>query len=121
MLGIMSKSLRRKPRLVSRRNGKNGNGKLSGKLLSYLECKYQLLPRDMLNLRVVKSKGSLGNVPVCFIRLYDQETSARDGIYIGTYNDLDNRPSLILYDGYILENDTVYMTKCNMDVTSQTS
>jgi len=121
MLGIIKGSLHKNTRLVSRRNGKNGNGKLSGKLLNYLEHKYQLLPRDMLSLRAVNSKGLLGNLPACFIRVYDQETSSRNGIYIKTYNDLDKRSNLILYSGYILENEFIYITKCDTDVVCQAS
>ena len=114
MLGItLDGSLRTKSRMASVKNGKNGSGRLSGKLLDYLEHKYQLLPKDMLSLRVVKSKGSLGNQTVYYIRVYDQDESARNGINIKTYNDLDRRPNLILYDGYILENNCVYITKCN--------
>ena len=121
MLGIMKESSHKKTRLVSRKNGKNGNGKLSGKLLDYLESKYQLLPQDMLSLRTVNSKGSLGNLTAYFIRVYDQETASRNGIYIKTYYDLDKRPNLILYKGYILENDFVYITKCDINVVCQAS
>lgn len=121
MLGIMKESLHKNTRLVFRKKGKNLNGKLSGKLLEYLESKYQLLPRDMLSLRTVYSKGSLGNLRAYFIRVYDQETASRNGIYIRTYNDLDRRPSLILYSGYILENDFVFITKCDINVVSPAS
>jgi len=121
MLGIMKVSLHKNTRPVSRMNGKNGNGKLSAKLLDYLESKYQLLPQDMLSLRVVKSKGSLVNQTAYYIRVYDQDKSARNGAYIKTYNDLDRRPNLILYNGYILENDFVYITKCDTNVVYQTS
>lgn len=121
MLGIMKGSLHTNVRLVSRKNGKSGNRKLSGKLLDYLESKYQLLPRDMLSLRAVSYKGLLGNRTACFIRIYDQETSARNGIYIKTYNDLDKRPNLILYSGYIRESDFVYITKCDTNIVCQAS
>ena len=121
MLGITRQSLHIRPRLVSGEKIKNGNGKLSRRLLDYLESKYQLLPWDMLSLRVVKSKGWLGNRPACFIRIYDRETAARNGIYIKAYYDLDKQPDLILYKGYILENDFVYITKCDTDVVYQNS
>ena len=120
MLGISKVSLRKNTRPVSRVNVKNGNRKLSAKLLDYLESKYQLLPEDMLSLRVVSSKGSLGNLPACFIRVYDQAMSASNGIHIGTYNDLDQRPNLILYSGYILENDFVYITKYGTNIVYHT-
>ena len=121
MLGIIRESSHTKTRLVSRRNGRNGNGKLSAKLLDYLESKYQLLPREMLSLRAVRSKGWLGNIPVYFIRIYDREESVRNSIHVKTYHDLDKQPALILYSGYILENDSVYITKYDKNVVYQTS
>jgi hypothetical protein len=121
MLGIIKESLHKNTRLVSGKKGKNGNGKLSRKLLDYLESKYQLVPRDMLSLRTVYSKGTLGNLTAYFIRVYDQEAASTNGVDIKTYNDLDKRPSLILYSGYILENDFVFITKCDINVVRQAS
>ena len=121
MLGIMKESLHKNTRLVFRKKGKNLNGKLSGKLLEYLESKYQLLPRDMLSLRAITSHGSLGNLTACFIRVYDQETASRNGICIKTYDDLDKQPNLILFNGYILENDFVFITKCDINTVRQAS
>lgn len=121
MLGITRQSLHIRPRLVSGENVKNGNGKLSRKLLDYLESKYHLLPWDMLSLRVVKSKGLLGNRPACFIRIYNHENALKSGVHVKAYYDLDKQPDLILYKGYILENDFIYITKCDTDVVRQNS
>jgi hypothetical protein len=121
MLGITRQSLHIRPRLVSRENLKNSNGKLSSKLLDYLESKYKLMPWQMLSLRVVKSKGFLGNRPAFFIRIYDHKTAAKNGVYIKAYYDLDKRPDLILYKGYILENDFIYISKCDTGVAHQNS
>ena len=121
MLGIIKKSSHENTGLVSRANGRNGNGKLSAELLDYLERKYKLLPWEMISLRVVKSKGLLGKLSVRFIRVYDQEKSAKDGYCIKTYNDLDKIPELILYNGYILESGFVYITKYGTNVVSQNS
>jgi hypothetical protein len=121
MLGIIKVSLNKNTRPVSLVNVKNGNRKVSAKLLDYLESKYQLLPEDMSTLRVVSSNGSLGNLAACFIRVYNQEMSTRNGIHIGTYKDLDQRPNLILYSGYILENDFIYITKYGTNVVYHTS
>jgi hypothetical protein len=121
MLGITKKSSHKNTGLVSRAKGRSGNGKLSAELLGYLENKYKLLPWEMLGLRVVKSRGSLGNLKAYFIRVYDQELSARNGAYIKTYNDLDKIPELILYNGYILESGFVYITKYGTNVVSQNS
>ncbi len=121
MLGIMKKSSHKNTGLVSRANGRNGNGKLSAELLDYLERKYKLLPWEMISLRVVKSKGLLGKLSVRYIRVYDQEMSVRDGYCIKTYGDLDKRPDLILYNGYISTNGFVYVTKYGTNVVSQNS
>ena len=121
MLGIMKKTSYKNTRLVSKAIKDNGNGKLSSELLDYLESKYKLLPWEMISLRVVKSKGSLCKQSVCFIRVYDREMSARDGYCIKTYSDLDKRPGLILYSGYIFTNGFVYITKCDAGDVSQNS
>ena len=121
MLGIMKVSLHKNTRPISRKNEKNSNGRLPVKLLEYLENKYLLCPQDMLRLRVVKSNGSLGSLAACFIRIYDQETAVRNGIYIRTYSDLDKRPNIILYNGYILEDNFVYITKYDANIVYQTS
>jgi hypothetical protein len=103
---------------VTRVSRKNGNGKLSGKMLDYLERKYQLSPQDMLNLRAVYSESWLGNMPACFMRIYDRR-ALND--CIKTYSDLENYPDLILYNGHILGNGFVYVTKCNTRLVCQGS
>jgi len=121
MLSIMKVSLHKNIRPISGKNKKNRNGRLTAKLLEYLESKYLLCPQEMLRLRVVQSTGLLGNRAACFIRIYDQETSVRNGIFIRTYEDLDKRPDIILYNGYILENNFVYITKCDTNIVYQTA
>jgi hypothetical protein len=103
---------------AARVNHKNGNGRLSGKMLEYLERKYQLSPQDMLHLRVVYSASSWGKLPARFIRIYDQRTLTNG---IRTYEDLENHLELILYQGHILNNDFVYVTKCDTNAVYQGS
>ena len=121
MLGITKKTSYKNTGLVSRANKDNGSGKLSAELLDYLERKYKLLPWEMISLRVVKSKGLLGKLSVRFIRVYDKEMSEKNGYCIKAYSDLDNRPNLILYSGYIFTNGFVYLTKYEDSVISQNS
>jgi len=121
MLGIIKVSLHKNTRPISGKNEKKSKGRLPVKLLEYLESKYLLCPREMLRLRVVQSRGFLGNRAACFIRIYDQEASVRNGIFIRTYEDLDTRPDLILYNGYILEDNFVYITKCDTNILYRTS
>lgn len=99
-------------------NGKNGKGRLSAKLLDYLERKYQLRPQDMLNLKVVYSGGHLGNLPAYLVRIYDRRASTN---FVKTYHDLDNYPQLILYYGHILKDGFVYIAKCGQDSAIQAS
>ena len=103
---------------VARANHKNGNGRLSGKMLNYLEKKYQLGPQDMLNLRAAYNESSWGRLPARFVRIYDQRIPTNG---IKTYEDLGNYPELILYKGHILNNDFVYITKCDTNVVCQGS
>ena len=105
-------------RADTKANGKNGNGRLSAKLLDYLERKYQLCPQDMLNLKVVYSGGHLGNLPAYLVRIYDRRASTN---FVRTYHDLDNYPHLILYYGHILKDGFVYIAKCGQDSAIQAS
>lgn len=94
------------------------NGKLSAKLLDYLEIKYQLRPQDMSNLRAVYRGGHLGNLSLYLIRIYDQGKSPN---FIKTYNDLDNYPNFILYAGHILDDGFTYITKCDTNSVLEAS
>jgi len=88
---------------------RNGNGRLPANVLAYLEKKYHLLPQDMLNLRLVKCKGTLGRLPAQFVRIYNQVEAYNNGLNIKKYNDLTKYPDIALYDGYIIPNGPVHL------------
>jgi len=93
---------------------RNGNNKkLSYKMLDYLERKFLLLPKDMLPLRYVECKQFLGTLPARSIRIYDQTAVENNGFEIKTYEDLDKHSELMLYKGYILNNDIIYLAEQN--------
>jgi hypothetical protein len=91
--------------------GMNGHRRLPGRVLDYLERKFQLHPQDMLTLRAVKRRGLLGNLPATFIRIYDQALLERNGISIKSFRDLDRHAAVLLYHGYILDNNMVHLTR----------
>jgi hypothetical protein len=94
------------------RNG-NNNKKLPCKMLDYLERKFLLLPKDMLPLRYVECKRFLGTLPARSIRIYDQKAVENNGVEIKTFDDLDKHSELMLYKGYVLNNDIIYLTEQN--------
>lgn len=91
--------------------GMNGHRRLPGRVLDYLERKFRLHPQDMVTLRAVKRRGFLGALPATFIRIYDQALSERKGINIKSFGDLDRHMAVLLYHGYILDNDMVHLTR----------
>ena len=121
MLGIKKVLLHKNTSPISGKKEKNNSGRLPVKLLEHLESKYLLCPQEMLRLRVVRRKGLLGNRAAWFIRIYDHETSVRNGVFIRTYQDLDKQPDIIQFEGYILENNFVYITKHDENILSRTS
>ena len=98
---------------VKRTKNGNNHSKLPRRLLDYLERKFLLLPKDMLPLRYVECKRFLGTLPARSIRIYDQRTAENDGVKIKAYDDLDKHSELMLYKGYILNNDIIYLTEQN--------
>lgn len=111
MLNLFEGLMNRPASSVKRTRNGNNNKKLSYKMLDYLERKFLLLPKDMLPLRYVECKHFLGTLPTRSIRIYDQTAVENNGVEIKTYDDLDKHSELMLYKGYILNNDIVYLTE----------
>jgi hypothetical protein len=118
MFGSLKTSTHKVKKTENKASSKNGNGRLSAKLLDYLERKYQLSPQDMLNLMAVYTGGHLGNLPAYFVRIYDKRTLNN---LVKNYHDLDNYPNLIQYNGHILKDGFTYITECDTNAVLQSS
>lgn len=110
MLDLFEGRMNRPASSARRMKDGNNHNKLPRKMLDYLERKFLLLPKDMLNLRYVECKRFLGTLPARSIRIYDQTAVENNGVKIKTYDDLDKHSELMLYKGYILNNDIIYLT-----------
>ena len=110
MLSLFEGLINRPASSVKRMRNGNNNKKLPCKMLDYLERKFQLLPKDMLNLRYMECRRFLGTLPARSIRIYDQIAVENNGVEIKTYDDLEKYSELTLYKGYILNNDIIYLT-----------
>lgn len=81
------------------------------KVLDYLERNFHLLPKDLAPLRYVRRRGSFGEFPTYYIRIYDWARAYEHGIVVNCYHDLDNYPELVLFKGNIFENGTVQLIR----------
>ena len=111
MLNLFEGLMNRPASSVKRTRNGNNHNKLPPRMLDYLERKFLLLPKDMLPLRHVECKCFLGTIPARSIRIYDQRAVENNGVEIKTYDDLDKHSELMLYKGYILNNDIIYLTE----------
>ncbi|MFC1982098.1 hypothetical protein ACFLUN_01305 [Chloroflexota bacterium] len=96
----------------------NGYAQWPENVLSYLENKFHLRPNDMVYLRCVIDRKSRNGIPVNFIRIFDRTKSYEQGVIIKRYHDLDRHPELVLFEGHILRNGTVYLNKKKEFITA---
>jgi hypothetical protein len=81
--------------------------KIKGDLFQYMVNK-QHIPLDILrNLRMVEKETVLGNKPVgvMMFRIFQPSAVKKKGIKIEDYDNLDEYPELVLYEGYYQAND----------------
>ena len=101
-------------RVVGREKGvaeRKGHVQWPDNVLACLETEFCLLPKDMVLLRCVGRRRSLGGLPAIFVRVYDPVTAFEQGIIIKDYRDLDKHTKLVLFEGYILKDGTVHLRK----------
>ena len=80
-------------------------------VLDYLERNFHLLPQDLADLRYVRRRGSFGELPTYYIRIYDWARACEHGVAVNRYHDLDSHPTLVLFKGNLFENGTVQLTR----------
>jgi len=85
-------------------------------MLPYLEKEFYLHPREMASLECIGRPGSLGGLPVFYVRLYDRITVDQEGIVIKFFSDLDRHPDLIRFEGHISNDGKVYLRKKRVHV-----
>jgi hypothetical protein len=93
---------------LSRIFGKENEAKqIEGDLFQYMVNK-QHVPLDILrNLRIVEKETVLGDQPVgvMMFRIFHPGSAKKEGLKIEDYDNLDDNPELVLYEGYYQLND----------------
>ena len=89
----------------------NGHLQWPENVLSYLENKFHLLPKDMACLQCTRYQRVLDGTPISFIRIFDWVKAYKQGVIIKQYHHLDAHPELMLFEGHILKNGIVYLKK----------
>jgi hypothetical protein len=91
--------------------GENGDKHWPAKVLDILETKYHLLPKDLLRTWYVKRRIPAGKLNMCCIYIYDWVTSQEQNIPISNYHDLSKNYKLVLFEGNIFQDGSVYLEK----------
>ena len=106
------KSLLKKPASWGQRlTTMNGHIQWPENVLGYLENEFHLLPKDMACLQCIRDRRVHNGIPMSFIRIVDRMETYEQGVSTKQYHDFDEHPELVLFEGHILENGTVYLKK----------
>ena len=96
--------------------GKTGQAKWPKSILPYLERQFRLHPKEMALLQYVQRQGSLRGLPIHHVRLYDRVAAQRQNMVIKDYNDLDQCPELIQFEGHIFQDGKIYLRRTQVYV-----
>ena len=89
-----------KKRLVAR----DGSGKLSEVMQTYLAKQFKLLPEDIADLRYVRRLDG-------FARVYNVAEVRENSVVVNKFHDLDRHPELVVFYGHLNGNKVRYLKK----------
>ncbi len=108
-----SKVMLSKVASLLKRNDMFGNKHWPAYVLSTLEKKYQLSPKEMLRLWYIRRKISNGKHPVDSLLIYDWAQANARRIRVRSSRDLDNNSDLLLFKGNIFGDGSVRIERTN--------
>jgi|GEM_PF-3412480 len=82
-------------------------------VLTTLETKYQLSPREMLRLWYIRRRISNGKNPVDSLLIYDKVRASEKKISVRSSGDLYGNADLLLFKGRIFGDGSVQLEKVN--------
>lgn len=82
-------------------------------VLTTLETKYQLSPKEMLRLWYIRRGISKGDHPVDSLLIYDRVKASERRILVRSYTDLYSNSDLLLFKGTIFGNGSVHLERVN--------
>jgi len=96
-------------RLMSR----NGHVQWPAYVLSTLEEKYHLTPKEMLRLRYIRQRISNGKYPIDSLFIYDWISASEKNISVRSSEDIYGNLDLLLFKGNILWDGSVNLKRMN--------
>ena len=94
----------------------NGHVQWPDNVLPYLENKFHLLPKDMARLQYARQQRKNNGTPINSIRIFDRVKAYEQGVAIKQYDNLDEHPELVLFEGHILKSGWVYLQKKHLTI-----
>lgn len=110
-MGNKSKILLRKVSNLLKINSLFGNRHWPAYVLSTLETKYQLSPKEMLRLWYIRRKVSNGKHPVDSLLIYDWIRANEKRISVRSSRDLYSNSDLLLFKGNIFGDGSVHLNR----------
>jgi len=92
-----------------------------GNIVDHLKEHHNVAPEDIVSLQCATMAGSFGGFAVNMVRIFNGVETARHGVMVRNYHDLDEHPELIAFAGYAFENGPVHLRKNKPSVTSNVS
>jgi len=96
-----------------KRNNLFGNKHWPAYVLSALEKKYQLSPKEMLRLWYIRQRISNGKHPVDSLLIYDWAKANEKRIPVRSIRDLYNNSELLLFKGNIFGDGSIRLERAN--------
>jgi len=112
-MGAKSKILLRKFSSLLRINNLFDDRHWPAYVLTALETKYQLSPKEMLRLWYIRRRISNGKHPVDSLFIYDRVKASEKRILVRSYTDLYSNSDLLLFKGNIFGDGSVHLERVN--------
>ena len=108
-----SRTLLRKVSNLLEINSSFDNRQWPANVLTTLETKYRLSPKEMLQLWYIRCRISKGKYPVDSLLVYDWVKASEKRISVRSNKDLNDNSDLFLLKGQILGDGSVYLERVN--------
>ena len=77
----------------------------------YLAGDFHLRPEDLALLRWVGRKELFGGERANLVRIFNGAKAHEEGVVVNSFDDLDNHPDLVLFEGHVFEGRAMSLEK----------
>ena len=100
-----------------RNNHKNGIRKLSRPVREYMQYRFNMLPEYLNTLRCFEYDGVVNGKEVRRVRIFSPYRTKEWHLSIRNYSDLEQHPEMLLFEGYIDRQGSVYVADRRVPLT----